>query len=282
MDTISNWFVNVFLASILEWAENHILNVIVIIVVGYILYRFGAKLAAKIVRSLVKTTKKRSWPKKDIEKRQNTLAALASTTWKLVVSIIIVVTLTEEMFPSSSFSAVIASLGVIGVAVGLGAQSLVKDFISGLFIISENQYRVGDIIDINGAVGRVERISTRTTTMRDEDGNVHYFPNGTITHVVNKTMEYSHSHFEVKISIDNDIDKVISIINTIGEEVADDPKWARKILEPQKVERISGFDGKVITISILGKTLPSDQWQVSSDMRQRLISEFKRKKITMP
>jgi Small-conductance mechanosensitive channel len=279
---IIDWLANkitLIYEGISAWASEHFIKVLLTIIFGYIIYRIGSIIIRTAVRAIVRASKERAWAKKDIEKRQRTLVSIACAIWKFLATLIIVLTICEELFPSTSFSALIASLGVVGVAIGFGSQSLVKDFLSGMFIISENQYRVGDIIDINNASGKVERIGTRSTTIRDLNGNVHFIPNGIITHVVNKTMGHSDVNFDIKISCDNDISKVINLINKVGMKLASDPIWKDKALEPPHVERISDLTGNLITITITGKTLPASQWNVASVMRLRMIEEFKKEKI---
>lgn len=266
--------------SIGDWLDKNIWSILLTIVLGYLVYKLGAKIISFIVKTIVFTIKRRSWHKKDIEKRQKTLSLLASTVWKTMTVIVIVTTLVEIIFPKANLSGLIAGLGIVGVAVGFGAQSLVKDFLSGLFIISENQYRVGDVIEINRVVtGKVERVGTRTTIMRDRDGNVHFIPNGTITHVANKTMDYSNTHFELRVNYDNDLNQIIDIINQVGKEIAEDSYWSNKVLETPHFDHISDFKDKVITISIIGKTLPSDQWDINSEMRKRIQEKFRQQGI---
>ena len=110
--------------------------------------------------------------------------------WQIIIIFYVAAIVANKLF-LFDLSPLFASAGIIGVALGFGAQSLVKDFLSGIFIIAENQYRVGDVVDVMGAAGTVERVGTRTTVIRDSEGNVHYVPNGTIQHVINKTMGYS-------------------------------------------------------------------------------------------
>ena len=166
-------------------------------------------------------------------------------------------------------------------ALGFGAQSIIKDFLSGIFIISENQYRVGDIVDIEGATGTVERIGTRSTVIRDVDGNVHYFPNGMVTHVINKTMGYSMARFIVAIHPASDIDQVANIINKLGTKLASEEKWKSKIIEAPAFVSLGELTGNSVEIIIAGKTQPSDQWSVIAEMRRRLLHELEKKGIEL-
>ena len=198
----------------------------------------------------------------------------------LIISISTLI-LFSKLFPGISLAPLFASAGIIGVALGFGAQSLVKDFLSGIFIISENQYRIGDIIEIDGATGTVERIGARSTVIRDADGNVHYFPNGIVQHVINKTMGYSMARFSITIHSSHDLDDVIGLIKAPGKKLARELKWKEKILEAPAFVSVGEFTPNGVTITIAGKTLPSDQWSVASEMRRRLLSEFEEKGIEL-
>ena len=163
----------------------------------------------------------------------------------------------------------------------LGAQTLVKDFLTGIFIITENQYRVGDYVTINDADGRVEYIGTRSTVIRDDSGNVHYLPNGSIIHVINKTMGYSKVNFKILLNAATDLDNAISVINQVGDALAESSKWKAKILSPPQFSAIGAFTSSSIEVTISGKTQPSDQWSVTAEMRKRLITAFEKGDIKL-
>lgn len=258
------------------WLNTHSVALISILVIGLIIYYVGAKLLSRLVKQIVKGARHREWHKKDIEKRQKTLVHLFAMIWRLVVLIATSYALLQEAFPNAgSFLApLFASAGIIGIALGFGAQSLIKDFLSGIFIISENQYRVGDIIDIEGFSGTVERIGARSTVMRDVDGNVHYFPNGMVQHVINKTMGYSMARFSVALHPSTDLDKVSEIIDDIGKILTKEPMWENKILEAPAFVSIGEFNGNAVELIVAGKTQPSDQWSVIAEMRRRLLDRF--------
>lgn len=230
--------------------------------------------------SLRSAAKHRSWHKKDVEKREKTLIQLIRSFWRVIMLFYVAAMIANKLF-SFDLSPLFASAGIIGVALGFGAQSLVKDFLSGIFIIAENQYRVGDVVDIAGAIGKVERIGTRTTVIRDSDGNVHYVPNGTIQHVINKTMGYSMSRFVIHLDPSADVGHVTEIINKVGEKLASEKAWKRKILDPPKFISVGEITGRSIEIIIAGKTQPSDQWSVTSEMRRRLLAEFEKQEVLL-
>lgn len=230
--------------------------------------------------SLRSAAKHRTWHKKDVEKREKTLIQLIRSFWRVIMLFYVAAMIANKLF-SFDLSPLFASAGIIGVALGFGAQSLVKDFLSGIFIIAENQYRVGDVVDIAGAIGKVERIGTRTTVIRDSDGNVHYVPNGTIQHVINKTMGYSMSRFVINLDPSADVGRVTEIINKVGEKLASEKAWKRKILDPPKFVSVGEITGRSIEMIIAGKTQPSDQWSVTSEMRRRLLAEFEKQEVLL-
>jgi len=263
------------------WSNTVGVSVLVIIIISILAATFGAAVVRAIVSQLIERTREKSWHPKDVEKRRNTLVALFSNLWTITIVVIGLFSIILKLFPEVNFAPLFASAGILGVAFGFGAQSLVKDFLSGVFIISENQYRVGDVVDIQGAVGTVERIGTRSTVLRDITGDVHYFPNGMVQHVINKTMGYSMARFTIDVHPSSDIDEIIQIINKTGEKLADEEKWKKKIIEAPSFASVSEFSSSAVTLVISGKTQPSDQWTVTSEMRRRLLAAFEKSKIKL-
>lgn len=273
-----------------EWLREHGLGWIVgpaainfvTIVMGAVLTYFAGRLFISYgVRSIIRNTAKhRAWHRKDVEKRETTLISMMHSSWKIIILIYVAAMLANRLF-GFDLSPLFASAGIIGVALGFGSQSLVKDFLSGMFIIAENQYRVGDIVDIMGASGRVERVGTRSTVIRDEDGNVHYIPNGTINRVVNKTMGFSVARFSVEVEPGTSLTKIINLINKTGETMAQEETWSRKIINPPHFVEVGEITEKTMEIIVSGKTMPSDQWAIVQDMRRRLLKACDKAGITI-
>jgi len=261
-----------------EWFQHDGIQIVFILIGGVIIYYLGSKILELVTREVVKGRLRKS-PQKDIEKRQKTLANLVTGIWRILVAATTVVSVFKVLFPAIDLSPLFASAGIIGIAIAFGAQTLVKDFLTGIFIITENQYRVGDYVSINDADGRVEYIGTRSTVIRDDNGNVHYLPNGSIIHVINKTMGYSKVHFSILLEASTDLDKAISVINQVGDGLTEDSKWKGRILSPPQFSSIGAFTGTSIEITIVGKTQPSDQWSVTAEMRKRLIEAFDKNDI---
>ncbi len=292
MDNIVTWAHDSLVAvlpKIQHWVygtktdPGHGISIAFIIVIGVAAYFIGQRFLARTIRRAVQSTRQRDWHKKDIEKRQKTLVGLFSNIWRIFVVALVFYSITKEFVPdlNTMLAPFFASAGIIGVAIGFGAQSVIKDFLSGIFIISENQYRVGDIVDIEGAAGTVERIGSRSTVLRDVNGNVHYLPNGMVQHVINKTMGYSMARFTVAINPSADIDEVIAIVNELGKTLAGEEKWTSKIIEAPAFVSVGEMTGTSIEVIIAGKTQPSDQWAVIAEMRRRLLEALEKNNIKL-
>ena len=261
--------------------SQRVIETVSIIIGSIIVYYLGRILISWAIKHMFSASAKyRSWHHKDIEKRQKTLSQLIHSFWRIIVIAYMAAMIANKLF-LFDLSPLFASAGIIGVALGFGAQSLVKDFLSGVFIITENQYRVGDIVDIMGAAGTVERVGTRSTVIRDSDGNVHYIPNGTIQHVINKTMGYSVSRFVLQLDPGVDIANATEIINKAGRQLAGETAWKKKIIDPPKFVAVGDITGRSVELTISGKTQPSDQWAVTSEMRRRLLQQFEEHDIAL-
>lgn len=288
MDTFIQHILNASSAD--EWMINRglgwlvstqVIETISIVIGSIMVYYMGRIFIDWAIRYAIRSTAKhRAWHRKDIEKRQNTLSQLMRSFWRIIMIAYVIAMAANKLF-SFDLSPLFASAGIIGVALGFGAQSLVKDFLSGIFIIAENQYRVGDVVDVMGAIGTVERVGTRSTVIRDVDGNVHYLPNGTIQHVINKTMGYSMSRFMLQLDPASDINEVTEIINAVGLKLSKEKSWDQKIIEPPRFASVADITGRAVEIVVAGKVQPSDQWAVTSEMRRRLLREFDKKGIAL-
>lgn len=259
-----------------RWLDTHLVNVLVIILIAWIIKNVGTKIVHQLLKGTVRPD---LYPTKtDREKRLKTLDGLISAVVKFAVFIIAMFMIIGEINPGYT-AALFAGAGLITVAVGFGAQSLVKDFVSGIFIIVENQYRVGDVVSIAGVNGTVEEVTIRTTVLRDMDGNAHHVPNGLIEVTTNKTIGFSRINEEIVVGFDSDIDRVEHIINHVGEEVASLTEFEKKIKEPVHFASVKGYAVNGLRIGILGKTNPGDQWKVRTEMYKRLKKEFDKANI---
>ncbi|HYG83308.1 MAG TPA: mechanosensitive ion channel domain-containing protein [Verrucomicrobiae bacterium] len=265
----------------ISWIDKRWFVALAVIVIAWIAQHFGGLLLKKLIGKTVRSTTLNKLTPEDVRKRQNTLISVLTVTWRIVVYTIAGFSLFRLAFPSIDLTPLLASAGVLSIVIGFGAQSIVKDFLAGIFIIAENQYRVGDVVDIDGAAGVVERITLRCTVVRDIDGNVHYLSNGNIMHPINKTMDYSKAYFTVAVHPDSDVDEVVRVINEVGASLAQEGKWKDKIIEPPQFMNLGAFNDIALEVNVVGTTKPGTQWSVSSEMKKRLIAEFARQGIEL-
>lgn len=267
-----NDIIRQFMQIVPVGTEIMLLKMTVALVISIVLYTLGARFVMHLVTSAVTHSHNRQeMHHKDLKKRLDTLRSVVSNLWRLLVVLGLIVYITSLFVSDKIIVSAFTSAGFIGVALAFGAQSLVKDFLSGLFIISENQYRVGDVIEIDGFSGTVERIGSRTTKLRDIEGNVHFFPNGSIIHVANKTMGYSKARLVLSLHPDTEIEDAAKVINKVGKKLAREKKWKDKIIDAPKYIMTQGISATGTDVIISGKVQPADQWSVTSEMRVRLL-----------
>ncbi|MGB2696402.1 MAG: mechanosensitive ion channel family protein, partial [Candidatus Zixiibacteriota bacterium] len=177
---------------------------------------------------------------------------------------------------------ILAGAGILGLAVGFGAQTLVKDVISGFFILMEDQYRVGDVVEVAGIGGLVEQMSLRVTILRDLEGKVHYIPNGSISTATNMTKEWSRAVLDIGVAYKEDPDVVMNVLREVGDEMKKDPAYSSVILEPLQILGVSDFADSAVVIKVMFKTLPLKQWDVGREFRRRVKKTFDAKGIEIP
>lgn len=232
----------------------------------------------RVVEKAVRSNKYKS--KSEERQREKTLTGLFRTALTVAIWLIGVILILNEF--NVNLAALATGAGLIGIVIGFGAQSTVKDFLSGIFIILENQYRVGDVVTIAGHSGLVESVSIRMTKLRDLDGSVYYVPNGEINTVQNMTMEYSGVVIDVGISYDADVRKAEKIINEVGQEMAEDEEWKDRIIEPIAFLRLNSFGDSSVNLKAVGKTATLEQWNVAGEYRTRLKQAFDKQGIEIP
>lgn len=258
----------------LWFTNNPWIWVLIIIVAAYVTQRFGVVALTHLIRRTVHRQVHGDTSQEDVKKRQDTLISMFSAMITVLVWLVAGFTVLGQFF-HLELAPLIAASGVIGVALGFGAQSLIKDFISGLFIILENQYRVGDIVELDKAEGRVEQITIRSTVVRDNDGSVHYIPNGVIQHTINKTMGFARINLLIAVEPNSNIDQLVELVDGIGTTMAAEEKWRAKIIDPPHFGGISNFTPSSLEIKISGKTQPTAQWSITNELRRRLVVALK-------
>ncbi|MBI4333880.1 MAG: mechanosensitive ion channel family protein [Chloroflexi bacterium] len=216
----------------------------------------------------------------EARKRADTLGRVLTTAGQGFVLFVAVFMLLSEI--GLDIAPVLAGVGVAGIAVGFGAQNLVRDILAGLFVIMENQYRVGDVVKVAGVSGLVEDINLRRTVLRDQDGAVHFVPNGEIKVASNLTKEWSRVNLDIPVGYGEDLDRVIAVLNSVGREMAADPAWATFILKAPQVLRVEKLGDSGIDVKVAGDTRPLKQWDVAGELRLRVKKAFDREGIEIP
>jgi len=267
-----------WLESILPWVLDHGVKVLLILGGAYLLNFVLHKLIEKSVRMLVRPD---NFISKEAEiKRENTLIHIFAITIKTVLIILAVMMSLQEM--GVMIGPMIAAAGILGLAFGFGGQYLIRDIITGLFIIMENQYRIGDFVTLEKVSGNVEEISLRKTTLRDLDGTVHHIPHGEIKTVSNLTKDYSIVIVEVGVSYKSDLDFVIGVINKTGEELAEDPAWKNLIRKPIQFLRVDNFAESAIIMRMSGEAKVGERLTLAGEYRKRLKKAFDKENIEIP
>jgi small conductance mechanosensitive channel len=173
-------------------------------------------------------------------------------------------------------------VGIAGLAIGFGAQTLVKDFLTGFFILMENQYRVGDVVKIGDHSGLVEKIKLRTTVLRDLAGAVHIIPNGEVQSVNNMTYEWSRVVLDIGVAYKEDVDKVMAVLQDVGKKMRQDEHFGQIMLEDPQILGVDDFGDSQVTVKMLAKTCPLKQWEVARELRRRIKHAFDREAIEIP
>jgi small-conductance mechanosensitive channel len=261
-----------------SWMTDHGYNIIGIIAVSIILFF----LLRRAILPLITMTRKKQLQEKgeEAEKRVKTLSRIITGISLAVITITALFMILEEL--GINIVPLIASFGIVGIAVGFGAQSLFKDLIAGFFILAESQYNVGDVIKIADISGVVEEINLRRTIVRDVDGVVHVVPNGTITVASNYTREWARVNLNIPVGYDTDIDHAMAVINSVCKEMCEEPAWKDFILKTPQALRVENLGDSAVEIKVMGETKPTKQWDVAGDIRKRLLKAFDEEHIEIP
>ena len=267
-----------FIQSIVSWLLDHGVKIAAILFLAYFIRRFSAVFIEKFIRKVIVLDHFLS--KEEEKKREDTLIRIFAGSLGIVVGIVALLMILQEI--GVAITPLLAAAGIAGLAFGFGGQYLIRDLISGLFIIMENQYRVGDVVCFDGTCGLVEDVSLRMTTLRDLDGTVHHIPHGEIKRVSNLSKYFARVNLNIGISYSSNLEQVISVVNKVGKELAEDLEWKEYILKPPQFVRVDDFGDSAIIIKILGETKPLKQWDVAGELRKRLKIAFDREGIEIP
>jgi small conductance mechanosensitive channel len=272
-DTLKKWT-----ESIIPWLLDHGIKIVFIAVAAWLVTNILSRIIIRTVRVAVVADENTS--KEGEKKREDTLIRIFNGALRIVILILAIMMILQEV--GLKIGPLIAGAGIIGLAVGFGGQYLIRDIISGFFLILENQYRIGDSIDINGTGGLVEDISLRKTTLRDMNGTVHHIPHGEIKIVSNLSKSYARVNLNIGISYKSDLEQAISVINRTGMELAEDPLFRDSVISPPQFLRVNDFADSAVVLKILGDTKPLKQWEITGELRKRLKIAFDREGIEIP
>lgn len=285
---MDKYFTNEYWISILDklvgWTIKEIPVLIVTLIMLFVLLKLEKYLVDQLKKFLLSKNKGEAdespTAKLENEKRIITLMGITKRLGKLVIWAIFIMILLRQL--GIDIAPILAGAGIIGLAVGFGAQELVRDFISGFFMLMEDQIRRGDYALINGVDGMVEKIELRTITLRDMSGTVHIFQNGKINTLANMTKEWSAIVLEISVAYREDVDKVIDVMRKVGEELASDSALRDQIIEPVEILGLDKFAESAIVIKARIKTVPLSQWAIGREYRKRLKYAFDENKILIP
>jgi small conductance mechanosensitive channel len=212
--------------------------------------------------------------------RAHTIGQVLGSVATAVIFVIAILMVLGEL--GVNLAPLIAGAGIAGVALGFGTQSLVQDFISGLFMLLEDQYGVGDVVDLGDAVGVVEEVTLRVTRLRDVNGTVWYVPNGQITRVANRSQEWSRAVLDVPVAYGTHVDQAEEIIKGVADELWQEEGWSERVLEAPEVWGVENLAAEAVTLRVVAKTVPSAQADVLRELRRRVLAAFEAEGIDMP
>jgi small-conductance mechanosensitive channel len=263
------------LKEIGNWFFTTGLRIILILIVTLILMK-----AVRILTRRLTTVFTRQKIDEESKKRASTLSSVVRHLLTVVILVVSLMTILGQL--GVEIGPVLAAAGIVGLAVGFGAQNLVKDVINGFFILLEDQIRVGDVVQVAGKGGLVEKVNLKLTILRDLSGSVHYIPNGQIDVVTNMTKDFSHYVFDIGVAYREDIDEVIEVIKQVDEDLRKDPDFSEDILEPMEIFGLDKFADSAVIIKARIKTKPIKQWGVAREFNRRLKKKFDEKGIEIP
>lgn len=300
---VTSWWLDIGIA-IAAWLGSHGIRLLIIVALAFIAQQIAKRLIPRIVTPLVARRLRGTWPlsrvkeiqdrfipwlvgreetgppPEEIKQRTDTLSHFLVATAGTVIWVATAFMMLSEI--GVSITPLLAAAGIVGIAVGFGAQYFIRDVIAGFFIIMENQYGIGDVARVADITGQVEDITLRRTVLRDLDGIVHVIPNGEIKMASNYTKEWSRVNLDISVAYGEDLDRVIEVIDRVGRELSEEEYWKPLILGRPRVLRVNKFGDSGIEIKILGETKPLYQWDVMGELRKRIKKAFDEEGIEIP
>jgi small conductance mechanosensitive channel len=260
-----------------EWLLGAGVQIVFIVVAAYIIIRIGSTATRQLEREMSSGSGLNVIER---TKRAHTIGRLLQNTLATVVVVIAGLTALRQL--GVDITPALTGAGIAGLAVGFGAQTLVRDVISGFFLILEDQVRVGDVAIVNGTGGLVESVNLRTIVLRDEEGTVHVFPNGEVKTLANKSKDFAYYVITIGVLYDEDPDRVADAMKAAADSLLADPEFRIHILEPLEIYGVDAFEMTQLVLKARIKTVPLKQWLVGRELRKRIARTFRERGIRMP
>jgi small conductance mechanosensitive channel len=271
-------------STFVEVGRDYVLPVLLVLVVAFVLLRAARIFVHGVVKALMDREATEGTAQElsavELKKRMDTLDDLGANVIQFFIVIIAGLMILRSF--GLDIGPAVAGLGVVGVAVGFGAQHLVRDYLNGALILIENQFSKGDVIRAAGVSGEVEDFSLRRTTLRDLDGVVHTVPNGEISVASNLTRIWARINQDVVVAYGTDIDRAIEVVDEVGQQMATDTIWKRRVMQAPRVDRVAALGEYGVTLKILGTVRAPDQWAAAGELRKRLLAAFREHGIEIP
>jgi len=263
------------------WLLEHGILILVIILLSYLAYIITRAIMPRIIEKFIAVRGKGRRARAELTKRSQTLSSVLTHTIGVLIVIIAIFMILSEV--GIDITPLLAGAGVAGIAIGFGAQSLIRDIIAGFFIMVEDQYNVGDVVRVADIAGGVEGLNLRRTLLRDLDGILHVVPNGEIKVASNFTKMWSRAHLNISVAYKEDLDKVMSVIRKTWEKMAEDSNWGPLLISKTPwLLRVDAFEDSGIIIKVVGETQPIKQWDVMGELRKRIKKVFDEEGIEIP
>ena len=278
---LSSTFWNDLVSQTVTWLISTLPSLLIIAILAFILFKVTNFFLRRIKPIMLEHMESGSdLDSRELKKRLDTLLGILRSIIKVLIWVMVGMLVLRKI--GIDIAPIIAGAGIVGLAVGFGAQELVRDFIAGFFMLLENQIREGDVAIVNGTGGLVEHVGMRTIVLRDLSGVVHVFQNGKINTLSNMTKNWSGMVFDIGVAYKEDTDKVAEVIQQVAEELRADPGFRDKILEPIEIFGVDGFGDSAVIMKARFKTVPIEQWVVGREYRRRLKKAFDEQGIEIP
>jgi small conductance mechanosensitive channel len=254
---------------------------VVAVIALWLAKRFAGRLVGSLVVAGIGADASDELAAIELEKRRRTVESLASTILRVVILVVAGVAVVSVIFPGIDAGPIIAALGVVGAGLAIALQNVIRDYLAGVFILAENQYGRGDIVEIADVQGTVEDFGLRRTVIRDLNGTVHTVPNGAIRVASNMTRVWNRVNLDLTVAYGTDIDRVTQVVDGVGTRMAEDPAWSAAILEAPHVARVEALADTGITLKVLGSVRAGDRWALAGELRKRILAAFEESGILL-